>query len=46
MLDSKKKAQYLTRKFVNHLMVDGKKEKAENSWENFCDKIIEFSKTI
>ena len=29
MLDSKKKAQYLTRKFVNHLMVDGKKEKAE-----------------
>lgn len=29
MLDRKKKAQYLTRKFVNHLMVDGKKEKAE-----------------
>lgn len=29
MLDSKKKAQYLTRKFVNHLMIDGKKEKAE-----------------
>ena len=29
MLDSKKKAQYLTRKFVNLLMVDVKKEKAE-----------------
>lgn len=29
MLDRKKKAQYLTRKFVNHIMVDGKKEKAE-----------------
>ncbi|AGI48894.1 30S ribosomal protein S7 (mitochondrion) [Nannochloropsis oceanica] len=29
MLNSKNKAQYLTRKFVNHLMINGKKEKAE-----------------
>ena len=29
MLDTRKKAQYITRKFVNHLMKSGKKEKAE-----------------
>lgn len=29
MLDTSKKAQYITRKFVNHLMKSGKKEKAE-----------------
>ena len=29
MLDKLKKAQFVTRKFVNHLMHDGKKEKAE-----------------
>ena len=29
MLDKIKKAQFVTRKFVNHLMEDGKKEKAE-----------------
>ena len=29
MLDKLKKAQFVTRKFVNHLMHDGKKQKAE-----------------
>ena len=29
MLATNRKAQYITRKFVNHLMKSGKKEKAE-----------------
>ena len=37
---------YFTANYKNEFSEEIKKEKAENSWENFCEKIIEFSKTI
>jgi len=37
---------YFTNGYQKEFSEGIKNEKAENSWENFCEKIIEFSKTL
>lgn len=37
---------YFNNDYQKEFSIEIKKEKAENSWENFCEKIIEFSKTL
>ncbi|NDF60384.1 MAG: glycosyltransferase, partial [Crocinitomicaceae bacterium] len=37
---------YFTNGYQKEFSKEIKNEKAENSWENFCKKIIEFSKTL
>lgn len=37
---------YFINEYQKEFSAEIKKEKAENSWENFCEKIIEFSKTL
>jgi glycosyltransferase involved in cell wall biosynthesis len=37
---------YFIKGYQKEFSLEIKKEKAENSWENFCEKIIEFSKTL
>nr|YP_008519386.1 30S ribosomal protein S7 [Microchloropsis salina]AGI48965.1 30S ribosomal protein S7 [Microchloropsis salina]AHX25049.1 30S ribosomal protein S7 [Microchloropsis salina] len=44
MKNCKKKAQYLTRKFINHLMLDGKKQKAEKIFVESLNLIYEKEK--